>query len=583
MSSEFLWAFRRAWARRHIERVTVACVGSSTTHGTGATALERTWVNHLARRLGSQSRNYLPHHPGWAAAGTTTPVEGGLSLQSVQLVPGASLTRAVGACNVVQVLYRKRGGAFTVAIDGSTVTTVTPPATSGEHYDGVATVGPLSLGIHTVTITASGTAPVTVSGVRTFDTTHENGVDVLNAGLGGTHSASYSMPTLAMRTHNHALAAHDPALLIMMVGSNDYALGVDPAVYHARMRAAVLAARSGCPRDMPVMLVHGHRRFDVTSVHPWNDYASALRDVAEGLPDVGLLDLSGHFAVSQTADTADLVGADGVHLTDAGHAWVGDLIGDELLTPAGWAPSSGSPGTDPADDPSLLPGLVSAWDNSELEGNLGDEVDWAPFLGVENAVLTAPPGRRATLRPGGLAGLPTVVTTASGRCLQTAPWTAPVTGPLTILAVVKPEAAAVNAGSPSGVLFSGRSGRYTALNIAGDNLAQLFVGDTTGPGVVSAYFGTGRWKVMAFVVDGITASLLGHGVGPQIATMTPGAAYGLGGFTIGGNSGLAANIDAQWAEILVFDRALTGAEIAISIRYLARKHALDGAGRTSAG
>jgi lysophospholipase L1-like esterase len=576
-----LWTFRRAWSQRHIKRVTIACVGSSTTHGTGATTLERAWVNHLARRLGSRSRTYLPHHPGWTTVGAVAPVEGGLSLRSVQLAPGASLTRSTTSCNVLQVLYRKRGGAFTVSVDGSAVTTMYPPATSGEHYDGIAVVGSLPLGAHTVTITASGATPVTISGLCVVDTTHENGVDVVNAGLGGTYSASYSTPALAMRAHNHALGAHDPELLIMMIGSNDYALGTDPGIYHDRMRAAVLAARSACPRDMPVLLVHGHKRFDVTPVHPWDDYGSALYDVAQVLPDVGFLDLSGHFAVTPASDTAGLVSADGVHLSDAGHAWVGDLIGNELLSPGAWPPPSDSPVTDPSQEPSLLPGLVAAWDNTGLTGEAGDEVDWTPHLGTETAALTAPPGRRATLRLAGPAGRPTVVTTSTGRCLQTGPWSTPVTGPLTILAVVRPGAAALNAGSPPGVLFSGRSGRYTALNIAGDNLAQLFIGDTAGPGVATAYFGTGRWKVVALVVDGTTVSLLGHDNDPQVATVTPGGAYGLGGFTIGGNSGMAANIDAEWAEILVFGRALTATEIGTSIRHLARKHALDGSGRTS--
>lgn len=579
LSSQWLWSFRRAWSRRHVERLTIACIGSSTTHGTGATTLERAWVNHLARRLGSASRTYLAHHPGWTYTGTpaTLDAEGGLSTLSRQLAPGMTMSRQLGRCNAVKVLHRQRGGQFLVQVDGNTVAVVNPPATVGDRFDGVLTVTGLPLVDHTLTIVANGPAPTVISGAVAVDTIHESGVDVLNAGLGGTHSAVYAMPALGMRGHNRALAAHDPALLVFMVGSNDYALGVDPEIYRQRMHAAVLAARSSCPRDMPVLLVHGHRRFDVANpLHPWPEYGAALAAVADAVPDAAFLDLGAHFPVSQAADTTDLISADAVHLTDAGHAWVGDLIADELLTPVGPARLSDYPA--PLDDPATLPGLVAAWDNADLAGDNGDEVEWSPRAATEPAPLTAPVGARATLRLRGLAERPTVVTSV-GRCLQTAPWSVPVTGPLTILAVVKPGTPPPTA---SGILFSGRSGRYTALNMIGDNLAQFFVGNTAPPGVSTAYFGTGRWKVVALVVDGGTVSLLGHGMAPQVSIVTPGASYGLGGLTIGGNSGMAMNIDAEFAELLVFDRALSGAEVETALDALARKHALDGAGRTTA-
>lgn len=574
----FQWAWRRAFSRRHTEVSTVVCVGSSTTHGMGATTLERTWVNHLARRFGSTSRTFLTTHPGWVVTGTMTPVEAGLSMQSRELAPGAVLSRQVGVCNAVQVIHRRRGGSFTVAVDGQVRATETPTATSGDRYDGVLTITGLPLTAHTVTISVTGTAPVTISGVRVVDTTHESGLSLVSAGLGGSHSAMYATPDLRMRSHSRAVASLDPSLLIFMVGSNDYASQIHPDDYRDNMRAAVQAARAACDRDVPVLLVHGHRRYHpAPAAHAWRDYGNALTAVADGLPDVGFLDLSVHFPVAQWVDTTDLVGADGVHLTDAGHAWTGDLIADALLEPSG--PARLSPYPEPLADPADLPGLVAAWDHTTLTGNVGDEVDWSPRAGRETAVLTGPAGRRATLLPDVLAGRPVVVTTAAGRCLQTGPWVAPVIGPLTIMAVVNP--GAVPDGAASGILFSGRSGRYTALNLIGDNLVQTYIGGTAPPSVSTHYFGTDRWKVLALTVDNDgTVRLHEHGRDAQTTMVTPGASHGLGGFTIGGNSGMAANLGAMFAEMLVFDRALTGVEMEDALASLARKHALDGAGRT---
>jgi lysophospholipase L1-like esterase len=564
--------------------VTVACIGSSTTHGTGALSLDRGWTSHLSRRLGGQTLTALTHHPGWTTVGGSIEVEGGLSTRSRRLDPGATLTRTTTPCTAVQVLYRQLGGAFAVEIDGSQVRTVTPPAVTGDHYAGVLTIDGLPRAPHTLTLRAIGTTPTTISAVREIDGTAGAGVHVLNAAYAGTSSVTYSARTPGMRGHNRAVGAQDPALLIFMVGSNDYAAQVDPALYAEQMRAAVLAARAACPRRPSVLLVQSFKRFDVADpTHPWDAYGSALYDLAAALPDADYLDLSGHYPAEVESDDTKLISVDRIHQNDAGHAWMGDLVADHLLAPVPTAPwSDFGPLPDP--DPATLPGLISAWNTGGLTSvPEGGETDWAPYAGTETASLTAPTGRRALVRRRGLAGRPTVVTQAGspGRCLQTGAWSKTYDGPLTVLMVVKPSAASPH--TQGGVLFSGRAEKYLGLSLAGDNLAQLLVGGVAAPHTVTGYLGTSSWKVLAVTHDsGAVALATDDGSKTVSAPGTaPGPDYGLSGFTIGGNTGMSSTLDADFAEVLVFDRALSPVETEQALRFLARKYRLDGYRRTS--
>ncbi|NUT90856.1 MAG: hypothetical protein HOY78_02385 [Saccharothrix sp.] len=564
--------------------MTIACIGSSTTHGTGALSLDRGWTSQLSRRLDGQSLTVFTHHPGWTTVGGSVEVDGGLSTRSRRLDPQTGMMRTTTPCTGIQVFYRQLGGAFTIEVDGVMVGTVSPPAITGDHYAGVATIEGLSRTPHALVVRATGNTPTTISAVRELTGSPKSGVHVLNAAYAGTSSVTYSARTPGMRGNNRAIGAQDPSLLIFMVGSNDYASQVDPALYAEQMRAAVLATRAACPRRPPVLLVQSFKRFDVVDpTHPWDAYGDALYDLAAALPDVDYLDLSGHYPAEAESDDTKLISVDRIHQNDAGHAWMGDLVADHLLTPEPTAPWSDF-GALPDPDPATLPGLISAWNTSGLTSvPEGSETDWAPYAGAETASLTAPTGRRALVRRRGLAGRPTVVTQAGspGRCLQTGAWSKTYDGPLTVLMVVKPSAASPH--TQGGVLFSGRTEKYLGLSMAGDNLAQLLVGGVAPPHTVTGYLGTGSWKVLAVTHDsGAVTMATDDGAKTVSAPGTaPGADYGLSGLTIGGNTGMSSTLDADFAEVMVFDRALSPVETGQALRFLARKYRLDGYRRTS--
>lgn len=570
--------YRIALSRSDTSPATVVFIGSSTTAGTGTTP-ETNMVTRAARILhhahgtGLPGCSYLADHPGWSTTGTLTPVQAGLSQQGRRLSPGATMTRTVPPCRAITVPYKQGAGsgAFRITVDGGTPVVVTPDSTGTvERYDGLHTIADLAPTAHTVTITADGTA--TISGLIAHDTT---GPRVVNAGRPGSTSQHYADTTLAMRTHNRAVATLRPTLAVWTMGSNDYALDVPPATYKANMRAAIQRLRAACETRHGVVLVHSYRRLDVlTPAHPWSAYGQALQELAGGLDDVSFLDASAPWPVSQRADTDDLIGADAIHLTGSGYAWLGRLVAEHILGAADVPSTVG----DPVDtDPAGWSGLVAAWRSSDLSQADGSDVTWTPHAGVETSPLTAPAGRAATFTQSGVAGYPAVRTTSAGRYLQTGAWSTTYSGPLTVLAVVKAGSADV---TPHGNLWSGRSGVYAYVNTSGDN--QITAGAGTVTQTATAYCGHQSWKVMGVVYDGQSSVLHTHDSDPVGIPLTVGGSYGLPGLTLGSNSGGGANfINALYAEVLVFDRALTESEMVSATGWLARRYHLDGTGRTS--
>lgn len=570
--------FRTAMSWSDVTPTTVVCIGSSTTAGTG-TLPETNLVSRVARIVHHAHGDtlpgcsYLTDHPGWTTTGSITAVQAGLSQQSRRLAPGATMRRTVAACRAVTVAYRQGSGsgAFRIVVDNGPPVLITPdPTGSAERYDGVHTITGLAPTPHTVSITAEGTA--TVSGLIAHDAT---GPRFVNAGRPGSVSHHYSATAAAMRTHNRAIAAMRPSLVVWTLGSNDYTLNVPPAVFKENVRTAVQRLRAACETRHGVLLVHSYRRLDTQApLHPWESYGQALAEVAAELDDTAYLDASAPWPVSQRADADDLICADAIHLTDRGYAWLARLVADRILYDTTIQSTAGDPvGTDPAG----WPGLVAAWRSSDLTQADGTEVAWTPYAGVETSPLTAPTGKAATLMSAAVAGYPAVRTTAAGRYLQTGAWSTTYTGPLTVLAVVKAGSAGV---SPYGNLWSGRSGVYAYANTSGDNL--LTVGAGTISDTATAYCGHQSWKALGVVYDGLSSVLHTHDSIPVPVPLAVGPSYGLPGFTLGANSGGGSNfVDALYAEVLVFDRALTPGEMTAATSWLARRYHLDGTGRTS--
>jgi len=162
--------------------------------------------------------------------------------------------------------------------------------------------------------------------------------------------------------------------------------------------------------------------------------------------------------------------------------------------------------------------------------------------------------------------------------LHTSAWSRSYGGPLTVVAVVRPGSREV---TPGGLLFSGRSGVYVSAFLPGDNLVQMYAGGTSGPAAPLDHFGTSGWRALAWVFDGADTRLHAHDRPARTMPAVNGAAYGLSGLAIGTNSGANSFADAQFAELMVFDRAMGSAEADAAVAHLARLYALDGDGLSS--
>jgi lysophospholipase L1-like esterase len=118
--------------------------------------------------------------------------------------------------------------------------------------------------------------------------------------------------------------------VVVMLGTNDMALAVDPEQYRTNIEAAVTAIRADDP-DVPLVLV-GAWQHRIDGVHPWSDYLEQLEELAASLPATSYLDMTEHWprAGSPEADALGYYG-DGIHLASVGNVAFAQLLADGLL------------------------------------------------------------------------------------------------------------------------------------------------------------------------------------------------------------------------------------------------------------
>lgn len=585
-----LHAVRRALSRRHIDTADIVCVGTSTTFGTGASSVDAGLVARLGQTLrgrlgaGTAGVHYLPTHPGWTRSGSWAHVGRDLGQASTSLTGGAWIERTVACCTGFRVLFRQGTSAatsFTVMIDGGTPQAVAVQAGNMASYDGTWTSAALPRGQHTIRITGPAAGVAEFGGLYAFDGDGMTGIRVWNGGTPAVTSAVWAPGAAGAASHWRRAGSLNPALLVMVVGSNDHATQMPPEVFEANIRGAIRYARLASGAPLPVLLVLPYRRPGAGAGTYWfSDYGQRMESIASDLPDVDYLDLSAHWPASHVSDADQLLCADGVHPSDRGHAWAAELIADHLLSGIGAAPSSSAPPSS-APDPAALPGLVAAWRASDLAGADGDPVAaWQPYAGSETATLAqAASSRRPVLRQRRVGGGPAVEFrqptnphSTSGAYLATPAWTTPVGGACTVVSVMRLDRQYGNA-------WSGVGSRLSMLILGGGDLAMgMMSGASTNGGYVTVGH---RWAVYAAVYNGAVSRFWQTGWPTQSLDIPAHANSGLTGLTLaanaaGGNTG---NLDIT--ELMVFDRALADTEVQGCLDVLARRYGIDGVGRTS--
>lgn len=176
--------------------------------------------------------------------------------------------------------------------------------------------------------------PITATGTGFPNLDKRLGVQGYNSGVGGTTSANY------YNTNNGPFVAWQaPNLVIHSVGSNDAldnpAYNVPPNSYQTNVAAAVDAIAAAVPYPVSQVLVHQHRRTGVTT-QTWAQYGARLKTIAASRPNVMFIDLSATFERLDLVgtNTLKMMSPDGTHLSDAGHAFLAELLAQALRIPS---------------------------------------------------------------------------------------------------------------------------------------------------------------------------------------------------------------------------------------------------------
>lgn len=186
----------------------------------------------------------------------------------------------------------------------------------------------------------------------------EPGVHGYNAAQGGTTSETYMSDTEAER-----IMSLSPAMVLHMIGSNDYASSLPPATYKAAVLGRVNKLVALSKKPFMQILVHSYHRFDVTGAYPWSDYGDALREISATSENIMFVDLSGFYTAANIPgdDPYGLIDTDLVHQTDSGHRMMADLLSRALrIPPAKMATITAVPAAVSTAIPMAAPTLVNS-------------------------------------------------------------------------------------------------------------------------------------------------------------------------------------------------------------------------------
>lgn len=150
------------------------------------------------------------------------------------------------------------------------------------------------------------------------------GVHGYSAGHGGTTAATYL-------THQEMdrIAALHPAIILHMVGSNDFAQQRHPDTYKADIEGVLAYFDSILTYPVQHVLVHAYA---IPNFTPWahlhSAYGRALKDIATARADSIFLNLAPDYerVGIPGGDPLNLIGEDNVHQTDAGYAFMRRLV-----------------------------------------------------------------------------------------------------------------------------------------------------------------------------------------------------------------------------------------------------------------
>lgn len=379
----------------------VAVIGDSISEGTGASSLEKRWMNLAQQTLntmqGLPAGATWPHIPARYITSTTAgrPVAWsggnannsyGLGWRTLELNSVTSTVTFTFTGTKAELLFLAASGTGKAAVvvdDKPTVVVDTnyPAMTAGNMRRWVVP-GITAGGSHTITVSydTSSEYPVYLEGMLTWNNDEPGGVRLLDASYHGWSYASTASVPLRMTSLQESLKAVNADVIVSALGMNDITAN-NPSKFRTDVQAHLDAYHAARP-GVPVLLVCPYRSSSHT-VSQFTAHQKILHELADADPLVTLLDLSASMPVASTGPSGEGLYADALHPNDAGNARIAELIAPAVLRIAGRA------------------GL-RAWDSS---GNLTARVD-----GVDNLVT----GTFRTVALGSGPGVTVVNSTSAG-------------------------------------------------------------------------------------------------------------------------------------------------------------------------
>lgn len=165
-------------------------------------------------------------------------------------------------------------------------------------------------------------APSSVQTSTTADFTARTtpGVHIYNAAQSGTTATNFLDDAESDR-----IAALNPALVAIMVGSNDWRVAVSAEVYRTNLTNRLNYLDSVIPGPCQFVLVQQYERRDGTvGSEPWSAYETVLREIADARGNTAFLDISAAYYAAGTPlpDQLGLISGDNIHQTAAGYAFM---------------------------------------------------------------------------------------------------------------------------------------------------------------------------------------------------------------------------------------------------------------------
>lgn len=316
--------------------------GDSGTEGYGSTSIAKRFVSVLADELraGHQpagvpgGRGYVdplnsvgfPDYPITTLnpAGVFTI---GLGRQSLALWNPTQTITINDTFTDLDILYTGMQGTgsgyFSYTVDGGTPVYVDTGNKDVSHAGYTYRIGGLSHGSHEVVISGVTTTVASIiEGVMIYDGDADRGIRVWEGGANGATATAYAPPELLWA---QSLQAVHPDLVVLPIGSNDFARGETAADTKARIEAIIGSIRANVDTDPSIVLLAYPARTDTTGTEDWDAYLAMYDQIAAADPDITVFDTGPLFA-AQRSTGPSLISADEVHPTDAGYQLIGSAL-----------------------------------------------------------------------------------------------------------------------------------------------------------------------------------------------------------------------------------------------------------------